>query len=133
MKNIKIIVKTKSKSYPVYLGNGIVNTTGSLIKKKLPYVKKICLICDKNVPSLFIKKISNSLNKYDLKIYRLSIKEKTKSFKVANKLIEDLLKNNFNRSDCIIALGGGVLGDLVAFVSSLVKRGIKFINIPTTL
>ena len=133
MKNIKIIVKTKSKSYPVYLGNGIVNTTGSLIKKKLPYVKKICLICDKNVPSLFIKKISNSLKKYDLKIYRLSIKEKTKSFKVANKLIEDLLKNNFNRSDCIIALGGGVLGDLAAFVSSLVKRGIKFINIPTTL
>jgi len=52
---------------------------------------------------------------------------------VASIIIEKLLNNNFNRSDCVIALGGGVLGDLSAFVSNLTKRGIKFINIPTTL
>ena len=59
--------------------------------------------------------------------------ERTKSLRVANKIIEQLLKDNFNRSDCIIALGGGILGDLSGFISSLAKRGLKFINIPTTL
>ena len=133
MKNTKIIVKTKSKSYPIYFGDGIINITGKLMQKNLPNVKKICIILDKNVPSIFLKRLKKSLKKYNLKVFRLSVKEKTKSFKIAYKLVESLLKNNFNRSDCIIALGGGVLGDLSAFVSSLTKRGVKFINIPTTL
>ena len=63
----------------------------------------------------------------------MSVSEKTKSLKVANKIIEQLLKDNFNRSDCVIALGGGIIGDLAGFISSLAKRGLKFINIPTTL
>ena len=133
MKNTKIIVKTKSKSYPVYLGNGILDTTGTLINKNLPNVKKICIIYDKNLPLALINKLSKSLRKYNPKFYRLAAREKTKSFKVAEKIIEFLLKNNFNRSDCIIAFGGGILGDLSAFISSLIKRGVKFINIPTTL
>jgi len=133
MKNTKIIVKTKSKSYPVYFGDGILNTAGTLINKNLPNVKKICIIFDKNLPLVLIKKLSKSLRKYNLKFYRLPAREKTKSFKVAEKIIDFLLKNNFNRSDCIIAFGGGILGDLSAFISSLTKRGLKFINIPTTL
>ena len=63
----------------------------------------------------------------------MSATEKTKNLKVANKIIEQLLNDNFNRSDCVIALGGGILGDLSAFISNLTKRGLKFINIPSTL
>jgi len=133
MKNTKIFVKTISKSYPIYLGNKIINSTGTLIQKNLPDVKKICIISDKNVPLTFLKKLSKSLKRYSTKVYRLTAKERTKSFKIAYRLIESLLKNNFNRSDCVIALGGGVVGDVSAFVSSLTKRGIKFINIPSTL
>ena len=133
MKNTKLIVKTKSKIYPIYFGNNILNTAGGLIKKKLPSVKKICVISDNKLPKILLKKLIKSLKKYDLKIYKLSTNEKTKSLKVANKIIEQLLKDNFNRSDCIIAFGGGVLGDLSAFISNLTKRGLKFINIPTTL
>jgi len=73
------------------------------------------------------------LKKYHLKVYKLNTSEKTKTLYVANKIIEQLLKDNFNRSDCIIAFGGGILGDLSAFISSVAKRGLKFINIPTTL
>ena len=133
MKNNKIIVNTKSKSYPIYFGNGIINTAGSLVRKNLPNVKKICIICDKKIPTALLKKLIKSLNKYNLKIYKMQVKEQIKSLKVANKIIEDLLKDNFNRSDCIISLGGGILSDLSSFISSLVKRGIKFVNIPTTL
>ena len=133
MRNIKIIVKTKSKLYPIYFGDKILNTTGALIKKNLVGVKKKCIIYDKNVPLIFLKILKKSLRKYNLQVYTLSTKEKIKSFKVANQIIEGLLKRNFNRSDCIIALGGGIVGDLSAFISSLIKRGLKFINIPTTL
>ena len=133
MKNIKFIVKTKNKSYPIYFGNDILNTTGRLIKKNLVGVKKICIITDKKLPKLLLKKLIKSLKKYDLRIFKLTTNEKTKSIKVVNKIIEKLLKDNFNRSDCVIAFGGGVLGDLSAFVSNLTKRGLKFVNIPTTL
>ena len=133
MKSSKITVKTKSKSYPIYFGNGIVNVAGKLIQKNLPNVKKLFIICDRNIPSNLVRKLKKSLKKYKLQVYKLPAKEKTKNFKIAYKLIESLLRSNFSRSDCIIAFGGGVLGDLSAFVSSLTKRGLKFINIPTTL
>jgi len=133
MKSNKLIIKTKSKTYPIYFGNNILRSAGKLIKKNLPEVKKICIISDNKLPQILLEKLVKSLKRYDLKIYKLNANEKTKSLKVANKIIENLLKDNFNRSDCIIAFGGGVLGDLSAFVSNLTKRGLKFINIPTTL
>jgi len=133
MKNTKFIIKTISKSYPIYFGNNILNTTGKLIKRKLPDVKKICIITDNKLPKLLLKRLIKPLKKYDLKICKLSVNEKTKSLKVANQIIERLLKDNFNKSDCVISFGGGVLGDLSAFISNLTKRGLKFVNIPTTL
>ncbi len=133
MKKNKIIVKTKNGVYPIYVGNNIISSTGLLIKKNLPDVKKICIIADKKLPLSLIKKLNKSLKKYDTKIYKLTAVEKTKSFKNAFRIIENLLEHNFKRSDCVIAYGGGILGDLSAFVSNLTKRGIKFINIPTTL
>ena len=133
MRNTKIIVKTKSKSYPIYFGNKIISNAGKLINKNLPGVKKVCILCDQKVPSIMVNKLKASLKKYNLKIYKLDVSEKLKNFKVANHIIENLLKIDFNRSDCIISLGGGVLGDLSAFVSSLTKRGVKFVNIPSTL
>jgi len=133
MKNNTLIVKTKSKTYPIYFGNNILNYTGKLIKKNLPHVKKICVIYDNKLPKKNLDRLKKSLKNYDLKVCKLLSNEKTKSIRVANRIIENLLINNFNRSDCIISLGGGVIGDLSAFVSNLTKRGLKFINIPTTL
>jgi len=133
MKNSKLIVKAKSKTYPIYFGSDILNTMGKLVKKNLPGVKKICIIADKKLPKILLKQLIKSLKKYDLRIYKLSANEKIKSFRIANKIIEQLLKDDFNKSDCIIAFGGGILGDLSAFISNLTKRGLKFVNIPTTL
>ena len=55
MKNNKLIVKTKSKTYPIYFGSNILNTTGRLIKKELPNTKKICVISDNKIPKLLFK------------------------------------------------------------------------------
>tara|TARA_Y100000590_G_scaffold118318_1_gene135387 strand:+ start:699 stop:1811 length:1113 start_codon:yes stop_codon:yes gene_type:complete len=133
MKNNKLIIKTKSKTYPIYFGNNILNITGNLIKKNLSSVKKICIISDNKLPKILLNKLTKSLRSYKLKVYKLTVNERTKNFNVANKIIEQLLKDNFNRSDCIISFGGGIIGDLSAFIASVTKRGIKFINIPTTL
>jgi len=133
MKIIKLNVKTKVKNYPIYFGDNILNKTGKLIKKNLPDVKKISIISDNKLSKKILTKLLRSLKGYNVKLFKLSANEKNKSLSVANKIIQQLLKNNFNRSDCLIAFGGGVLGDLSAFVSSLTKRGIKFVNIPTTL
>jgi len=133
MNNSKIIINTKSKSYPIFFGNGILSKAGKIIKEKLPATKKVVIIYDKNVPKIFLKKLNKSLKKYSPKIYKITATEKTKNFIYAQKLIERILKHNLSRSDCIISFGGGITGDLSAFVSNLTKRGIKFINIPTTL
>jgi len=133
MKNSKLIIKTSSKNYPIYFGNNILFSINNLLKKNLPGVKKICVIADNNLPKILLNNLTKCLKKYDIKIFRLSANEKNKNLNIANRIIENLLKNNFNRSDCVIAFGGGMIGDLSAFVSNLTKRGLKFINIPTTL
>ena len=60
MKQSKLIVKTISKSYPIYFKNNILNSAGKLIKKELPDVKKICIISDNNLPKLLLKKLLNA-------------------------------------------------------------------------
>ena len=76
MKNIKLVVKTKSKTYPIYFGNNIVNKAGWLVKKKLPGVKKICIICDNKLPKHLINKLYKSLRKYSVTICKLTANEK---------------------------------------------------------
>ena len=69
----------------------------------------------------------------NLLILPFSANEKNKSFKQVNFYLSKILSKNFNRSDLIIAVGGGITGDVAGFVASIFKRGINFINIPTTL
>ena len=66
MQNNKIIIKTKSKTYPIYFGYGITNTIGNLIKKNLPDVKKICIISDKNLPPVLLKRLNKYLKKSEI-------------------------------------------------------------------
>ena len=63
MKKTKLIVKTKSKSYPIYFGSNILKSTGVLVKKNLPGVKKICVISDNKLPKVIIKELIKSLKK----------------------------------------------------------------------
>ena len=128
----KIIIKTKDSSYPLLIGDNILSLTGSLIKKNIPEVKKVFIISDKKVPTEQINKIIKSLKRYNPKIYKVNSSEKIKSFKFAQILIKKLIQANLNRSDCVIAVGGGVVGDLSGFVASIIKRGINFVNIPST-
>ena len=133
MKESRIIVKTKNKNYPIIIGENILGKTGNLISTQIPSCKKIALVIDSKVPKKILVQVKNSIKNFDNLYIKLNTSEKIKNFKTVSKLINKLLRKNFHRNDCIIALGGGVLGDITGLTASLVKRGIKLINIPTTL
>tara|TARA_Y100001970_G_scaffold19272_1_gene21635 strand:- start:11677 stop:12789 length:1113 start_codon:yes stop_codon:yes gene_type:complete len=133
MKISEIKVKNKETKYSIFIGLGSLNLLQKKIKLNFPNTTKIGIVIDKNIPSNFKSKIKNSLKNYKLYVYEYSVNENLKSFNNANNLAENLLKNNFNRNDCVIAVGGGIIGDFASFVASIVKRGINFINIPSTL
>jgi 3-dehydroquinate synthase len=133
MKTTKLTVKNFSSSYSIIIGRNILKQVSGKIKIICPGAKKIALVVDKKIPKKFIYKLKSNLKKYDVYLFEYSVEEKFKSFSNANKLVEKCLSKNFNRNDILISFGGGVLGDLGGFAASVIKRGINFINIPSTL
>ena len=133
MKNQEIKFKNQNSGYSILIGKN----TLSLLPRKLnflcPNTKNIAIIIDKKIPSKFKKILKNRLQKYNLLMLPFSASEKNKSINTVNFYLKKLLSKNFNRSDLVIAMGGGITGDVAGFVSSIFKRGINFINIPTTL
>tara|TARA_Y100000591_G_scaffold331482_1_gene365541 strand:- start:790 stop:1893 length:1104 start_codon:yes stop_codon:yes gene_type:complete len=132
MKPIKLIVKTKTERYPIIIGPNLIHKLSKILKENLLSSKKYLIVVDKNVPKKFLEKIKSSLNK-KLSVFFIKATEKNKNQKITNSIIEILLKKNFSREDSLIALGGGITGDIAGFAASQYKRGLQFINIPTTL
>ena len=133
MKPIKLIIKTNSEKYPVIIGRNLISNLSQILKKNSISFKKCFLVLDKNIPNKYIKQISNSLKRYELYKFIYDANEKNKNQKNVNKILDLLLKKNFSRDDCLISIGGGITGDVAGFAASLFKRGLKFVNIPTTL
>ena len=130
----KINVKNGSNRYSILIGKNILNILPKQIKIACPNAKKIGIVIDKRIPKKFKREIIKHLKKkYKVFIFEYNSNEKIKSFTQVNNLINKCLFNNFNRSDVLIAFGGGVLGDFCGFVASILKRGINFVNVPSTL
>ena len=133
MKPIKLIVKTNTQKYPILIGNNLISKISKIIKNNSIKFEKCLLIIDKNVPKTLIIKVKKSLKNKKLYSYFIQANEKNKNQKTTNSILKILLDKNFSRKDCLIAIGGGITGDVSGFAASLFKRGLKFINIPTTL
>jgi len=133
MSQLKIKIRTNNQPYNVIIGNDLTKDLLKILKDNLINFNKCLLVIDNKVPKSFVNKINFLLKKKNKFIYLFNSSEINKSQKTVNKLLEILLKNNFHRNDCLIAIGGGITGDVSGFASSIFKRGIKFINIPTTL
>ena len=133
MQTTKLKVKNFNSNYSVIIGKNILKTVPIEVKLICPNAKKIGLVVDKKVPKQFVRKLKTYLKKYEIHLFEYSVNEKFKTFENINKLVKKCLINNFNRNDILISVGGGILGDFCAFAASITKRGINFINIPTTL
>ena len=133
MKAVNIKIKTKNNSYSIVIGNNLIKNLMKFIKSNSLDFNRCLIIVDKNVPKKFLNQIKLSLPNKDKSIYFFNSSEINKNFKNVNKIINILLKKNFHRNDCLISVGGGITGDISGFAASIYKRGLKFINIPTTL
>mgnify|MGYP000396800535 FL=1 len=128
----KIPINTKEKKYSIIIGSNIIQDISKILLKEKIYFEKCLIVLDKNIP---LNSISTLLKKLKAKkvIYKFKALEKNKNYKNVDKIHNILFKHKFNRTDCIISFGGGITGDVVGFSASTFKRGIKFINIPSTL
>ncbi len=133
MKQIKLYITTKTEKYPIIIGSNLTSKVLQIFKSNSINFEKCFLVVDKNVPKKFILNIKKSLNNKKIYVLFFNANEKNKSLKSINKILEILLNKNFSRSDCLISIGGGITGDISGFAASIFKRGLKFINIPTTL
>lgn len=130
----KLLVKTDSSTYPVIIGTEIFNNLNKVIIKENLY-KNVFAIVDGNVLGLYKRKIELVLRNYSDKvsIYSLKPGESSKSYKIINDIYSHLMNDNFGRDTIIIAIGGGVTGDIAGFVASTFMRGVQLLHIPTTL
>ena len=133
MKTTKLLVKTNHSKYWIFIGSKLISNLGEIIENQSIEFRRCLLVIDKNAPTKKIYEIKKKLKKKKLFFHYLSANEKNKNQDTTNKILEILLKNNFSREDCLISVGGGITGDISGYAASLFKRGLKFINIPTTL
>ena len=130
---IKLLVDTKSQKYPIIIGNNLISNISKIISKNSISFRKCLLVVDRNVPRKKIDKIKSELKGKENYFYFIRASEKNKNQNNVNKILEILLRRNFSRQDCLITIGGGITGDLGGYAASLFKRGLQFINLPTTL
>ncbi len=133
MKPIKLKIKTKTQSYPIIIGSNLMGNISKIIENNSIKFQRSLIIVDKKISKKIVLKIKKSLNKKNFYIYYFKANEVNKNIQNVNKILNLLLKKNFSREDCLISIGGGITGDVSGFAASLFKRGLKFINIPTTL
>ena len=133
MSLIKLQIKAGNQKYPIVIGNNILNKLKQFFRENLINFNQCLVVIDKNVPKNLISKVLNSLAKKKITIHYFNATEKHKNQKTIDKILSILLTKNFKRNDCLISIGGGITGDVSGFAASIFKRGLKFVNIPTTL
>ena len=129
---MKLTVNLKENSYPIYIKNGILTKSGEYISQIFKG-QKIMIISDDNVFPLYGQQVIDSLKDYECHFLVLPHGEPTKSFQSLPKIYTAMLDAKLTRSDLVIALGGGVIGDLAGFAAASYLRGIKLVQIPTSL
>ena len=131
---MKAVTVNASSSYDILIEKEILWNAGKYIKRLLGD-KKLCIVTDDTVDALYSKPLEDSLKSQKLSFIKFVIPHGEASKNASNliSLLEFMATNRMTRSDALIALGGGVVGDLTGFAAGVYLRGVKFIQIPTTL
>lgn len=132
---MRTVTVNASKTYDIYIGSGLLDSVGETVKKALGRACRAVIVSDDNVAPLYAKRVAASLTAsgFDTLLYVILHGESSKSTDNFVALLNYLADNKLTRSDCLIALGGGVVGDLVGFTASSYLRGVGFIQVPTSL
>ncbi|WP_221565194.1 3-dehydroquinate synthase [Alkalihalobacillus sp. TS-13] len=128
-----IEVRTDNEQYPVFIGQGMISNLNNIIKESVPECSSILIISDSNVAPLYLELVKKELEDHQVNEWVIPAGESSKSLREYEKGITYALRCQLDRKSLIIALGGGVVGDLAGFIAATYLRGIRFIQIPTTL
>ncbi len=129
MKELK--VDLKDKSYPIYIGSGLLSKKELLLKHIKS--KQILIVTNSTVASFYLKDLIQGLEQFNVEVIELPDGEQYKNIEYINQIFDLLLEKKFSRNSTLIALGGGVVGDMGGFAAACYQRGIPFIQIPTTV
>lgn len=131
---MKVVQVNTGRPYKVLIGSNILADVGALVKEALS-AKRLLIITDDIVNPLYGGIVAESLAKegYEVEFFVIENGEQSKCLTVYGAILNYLADGSFTRKDAIVALGGGVVGDLAGFVAASYLRGIPFVQIPTTL
>ncbi len=124
---MEIDVKTLDGGYKIVLQRGALKKAGEL----LPLDRKVLIVTDSGVPEEYAKTVADACK--NPVILTIPQGEQSKQTVTLETLLKTMVENNFTRTDCVVAVGGGVVGDLSGFAAAIFMRGIDFYNIPTTV
>ena len=136
MNKKKILVPLSNNSYEVILKQGIINSIGEeLIRIGINNSRKILIVSNEQISKLFGEKLLNNLKKYNLsaEIFNIKAGESHKNMATLSDIYNAAFEFGLDRNSLMIALGGGIVGDVTGFASATWLRGIEYIQIPTTL
>jgi 3-dehydroquinate synthase len=133
-KTTKIKIALRDTAYTVYIGSGLLTQLGSILPEIVSPCKTM-LVCDDMVDKLYSTQVMTALKANGFKTTKFVFKngEASKNSRTYLALLEKLAKDKLTKTDLIIALGGGVVGDIAGFAASTYLRGINIVHIPTTL
>lgn len=120
-----------NRGYPIYIGSGLL-TQSALLKRHIRS-KQVLIVSNETIAPLYLPTLQTALADYQLESVVLADGEQYKSLEYLEKIFDQLLVKKFSRNATLIALGGGVIGDMGGFAAACYQRGIAFIQIPTTL
>ena len=127
----KLNLNLGKKSYPIYIGENLLAQADYLTKHIAG--KQVMIVSNTTVAPLYIDKVKSLLTDFEVCEVILPDGEQYKNLDTVNQIFTSLLENRFDRSSTLIALGGGVIGDMTGFAAACYQRGVNFIQIPTTL
>ncbi|WP_371375967.1 3-dehydroquinate synthase [Thalassotalea aquiviva] len=126
-----LVVSLAERSYPIYIEAGLFSQTSQLCQHIKS--KRVCIVTNTVVAPLYLESIKSVLTDFHLDVFILEDGESEKNLANFERIIAHMLANKHGRDSTLIALGGGVIGDITGFVAACYQRGIDFIQIPTTL
>ena len=124
-------VELADKSYPIYIGSNLLSSK-SLLSDHIQG-KQVMIVTNSTIAPLYLEKLKDTLSDFNVESVVLPDGEEFKTLETLNKVFDALLKAKFDRSSTLVALGGGVVGDITGYAAASYQRGVNFIQVPTSL